>query len=110
MPLNHVGVGGSSTHGSGPRKIATWFATGERQTEAQRSLSPHALLHNAVEAIEPDSLTAGTVFTDLPEWDSLAALSVLAMVDAEYETEISGKELRGCKTLQDLFDVVRSKT
>lgn len=65
---------------------------------------------DAVEAIEPNSLTADTPFTDLPEWDSLAALSVLAMVDAEYNTEISGKELRSCKTLEDLFNVVRSKT
>jgi acyl carrier protein len=65
---------------------------------------------DAVEGIEPNSLIPDTAFTDLAEWDSLAALSVLAMVDAEYEVEISGKELRGCKTLQNLFDVVRSKT
>jgi acyl carrier protein len=65
---------------------------------------------DAVEGIEPNSLIPDTEFTDLAEWDSLAALSVLAMVDAEYEVEISGKELRGCKTLQNLFDVVRSKT
>jgi len=64
---------------------------------------------NAVEAIEPNSLTPETAFTELPEWDSLAALSILAMVDAEYDTEISCKELRGCRTLHELFDVVKSK-
>jgi acyl carrier protein len=64
---------------------------------------------NAVEGIEPNTLTPDVEFTSLPEWDSLAALSVLAMADAEYETEITGNELRQCKTLQDLFNVVQSK-
>jgi acyl carrier protein len=64
---------------------------------------------NAVEAIEQNSLMAETAFTQLPEWDSLAALSILAMVDADYDVEISGRELRGCKTLQELFEIVRSK-
>jgi len=31
------------------------------------------------------------------------------MVDAEYETEISGNELRKAKTLRDLFSIVQSK-
>lgn len=64
---------------------------------------------NAVEGVEPNSLNPDVKFKDIDEWDSLAALSILAMVDAEYETEISGNELRTCDTLQQLFDVVRSK-
>jgi acyl carrier protein len=63
----------------------------------------------AVEGIVPSSLNPDVEFTTLDEWDSLAALSVLAMVDAEYEAEISGNELRKCKTLRDLFNVVQSK-
>jgi acyl carrier protein len=64
---------------------------------------------SAVEGTEPGSLNPGTEFTTLDEWDSLAALSVLAMVDAEYETEITGNELRNSKTLRDLFTIVQSK-
>jgi acyl carrier protein len=64
---------------------------------------------NAVEGIEPGSLTPDTEFTMLEEWDSLAALSILAMVDAEYEAEISGNDLRKCKTLRDLYDIVRAQ-
>ena len=63
----------------------------------------------AVEGVEPNSLSPDTEFAELEEWDSLAALSVLAMVDAEYDSEISGNELRTCKTLADLFAVVQSK-
>jgi acyl carrier protein len=64
---------------------------------------------NAIEGIEPGSLTPDTEFATIEQWDSLAALSVLAMVDAEYDTEISGNELRKCRTLQDLFGVIQSK-
>jgi acyl carrier protein len=64
---------------------------------------------DAIEDIEPNSLSPDTPFTELVEWDSLAALSILAMIDAEYDTAISGKELRASKTLKDLFEVVRSK-
>ena len=64
---------------------------------------------NAVEDVEPGSLGPAVEFRTIEGWDSLAALSILAMVDAEYETEISGNELKKCKTLQDLFDVVQSK-
>lgn len=64
---------------------------------------------STVEGTEPGSLNPDTEFTTLDEWDSLAALSVLAMVDAEYETEITGNELRNSKTLRDLFTIVQSK-
>ena len=64
---------------------------------------------NAVEGIEPGSLTADVELASLEEWDSLAALSILAMVDAESEAEISGNDLRKCKTLGDLFEVVRAQ-
>jgi acyl carrier protein len=63
----------------------------------------------AVEGVAPNSLTPDADFHDLEQWDSLAALSVLAMIDGEYETEISGNELRRCKTLGDLYTIIQSK-
>lgn len=64
---------------------------------------------SAVEGIAPSSLDPDVELESLEEWDSLAALSVLAMVDAEYETEISGNELRRCKTIRDIYSVIESK-
>lgn len=48
-------------------------------------------------------------FRDLEEWDSLSALSVIAMIDEKYEVQLSGDELRSVSTLQELFDLVESK-
>ena len=50
--------------------------------------------------------TADTKFKQLDEWSSLAALSVIAMVDDEYDVIIKGNDIINSDTIQDLFDVV----
>lgn len=37
---------------------------------------------------------AETVFYDLDEWSSLIALSVIAMIDEEYDVTVKGDEMR----------------
>lgn len=54
-------------------------------------------------------LTPETNFRDLDEWTSLMGLAVMAMVDEEYNVQIKADDLRGCKTIQELFDLVNSK-
>ncbi len=48
-------------------------------------------------------------FRNLDEWDSLSALSILAMIDEEYEVQLSGEDLRSASSLSELFDIVKSK-
>lgn len=50
-----------------------------------------------------------TQFRELDEWDSLSALSVIAMIDEEYNIIISGSDLRSVSTIQELFDLLLSK-
>jgi acyl carrier protein len=50
-----------------------------------------------------------TIFKNLAEWSSLIALSVIAMVNEEYDVSIGAKEILGSTTLEDLFLVVKSK-
>lgn len=60
----------------------------------------------AVDFQEPVEVTAQTVLIDLPEWDSLAALGVIVMFDIEYGKTITGDDLKGCNTLEDLFKLL----
>lgn len=53
--------------------------------------------------------TPETVFHDLDEWSSLIGLSIIAMIDDEYEVTIKGDELRAAKTVADVFELVKSK-
>jgi acyl carrier protein len=52
---------------------------------------------------------AETKFKELEEWSSLSALSIIAMVDEEYDVEINGQDIRNCETIADLFKLVNSR-
>lgn len=63
----------------------------------------------AVEDVEPGSLSAETVFQELAVWDSLAILTVIAMLDAEYDVRLKADVLKSCGTLAALFALVCSR-
>lgn len=50
-----------------------------------------------------------TEFKALDEWSSLIALSVIAMVDEEYDVTIKGDDIRNSTTIEDLFNTVKAK-
>lgn len=54
-------------------------------------------------------LTQFTKFRDLDEWSSLTALSIIAMVDDEYDVRIKGDDIRNSETIEDLFSIVKSR-
>ena len=55
------------------------------------------------------SLTPDTRFREIPEWSSLTALSIIAMIDEEYGVALKGDDVRLANTIKDLFDVVQSR-
>lgn len=61
------------------------------------------------ENTEVSELNAETKFRELDEWSSLLALSILAMVDEEYDVQLKGEEMRATNTILELFDLVASK-
>lgn len=54
-------------------------------------------------------LTGATKFKELEEWTSLIALSVIAMVDDEYDVILKGDDIKGVSTIEELFNIVQSK-
>lgn len=52
---------------------------------------------------------ADTEFRTLDEWSSLMGLSIIAMVDDEYDVTLKGDDIRNSETIEDLFKVVASK-
>ena len=57
----------------------------------------------------PEVITAETRFKELDEWSSLTALSIIAMVDDEYDVIIKGNDILKSDTIQDLFAFVEKK-
>ncbi len=58
---------------------------------------------------DPAEITASTEFRALEEWSSLSALSVIAMVDEEYDVTLKGDDVKNAKTVEDLFNIVSAK-
>ena len=58
---------------------------------------------------DPNIISATTRFKDLEEWSSLLALSVIAMIDEEYDVEFRGDDIRGSNTAEDLYNIVKSR-
>ena len=50
-----------------------------------------------------------TEFKALEEWSSLSALSIIAMVDEEYDITLKGDDIKNSETLEDLFNLIQSK-
>ena len=53
--------------------------------------------------------TAETRFRDLEEWSSLIGLSIIAMVDEEYDVTLKGDDIKTSNTIQDIFEKVQNK-
>ena len=58
---------------------------------------------------EESVFTPETKFRELEEWSSLLALSIIAMVDEEYDVSLKGNEMKAANTIEELFDIVRAK-
>ena len=58
---------------------------------------------------EASAFAPDTDFRNLDEWSSLIGLSVIAMVDEEFDVAIKAVDFRGVTTIEDLYNVVVSK-
>lgn len=59
--------------------------------------------------IDTSNFSVLTDFKDNDEWNSLLALSVIAMVDEEYGVIITSDEIKQAKTIEELYMILKSK-
>ena len=58
---------------------------------------------------DASEFTPSTVFHDLDEWTSLIGLSVIAMVDEEFEVALNADDMTSSVTIEDLYNKVVAK-
>lgn len=58
---------------------------------------------------DESEFTAETEFRELDEWSSLISLGITGMVDEEYGVALMGADFRKADTIEDLFNIVKSK-
>ncbi len=59
--------------------------------------------------IEDRELNMSDEFREYEEWDSIANLSVIAMIDEEYEVIIENSQFKKINTLQELWDKIQNE-
>lgn len=56
--------------------------------------------------IEVSEITAETEFRELEEWDSIAYISVIAMLDEEYDIQIEMAQFKKLKTIGAILEYI----
>ena len=64
---------------------------------------------NLFDETDASQITLSTEFRNLDEWSSLIALSVIATADEEYDVKLKGDDIKNATTVEDLFNIVKSK-
>lgn len=54
-------------------------------------------------------LTLDVKFRELDEWDSLAYLSTIAMIDDEYDVVINANDFKALETLGDIVKAIEER-
>ena len=67
------------------------------------------LFANLFDETDINVFTPQTKFKELEEWSSLTAMGIIAFVKTEYGKSITGKEIRSCDTVEDLFNLLAVK-
>ena len=64
---------------------------------------------DSIIGLDVDALNRETYLDTLPQWDSLAVLVTITMVDEEYGVSLTGEDLQNCKTIGDIFYVINCR-
>lgn len=56
-----------------------------------------------------DEFNPETHYRDLDEWSSLTGLAILNMIDKKYGVKLSVSDIKNTSTIEDVYNVVKSK-
>ena len=68
-----------------------------------------AKLEEEFDDMEPGILSPESNFREKFEWNSINALILIALVKTEYDVAINAEDIQGSKTVQNLFDIIKSR-
>ena len=66
-----------------------------------------ALLEETLE-IDEGTLTEDTLLEDVDEYDSMAKLSLIVMMDDEFDVKVTGDMIKGFQTVGDILAVMEN--
>ena len=61
------------------------------------------------EDLEPGKLKPESNFREAFEWNSINALILIALIKTEYNVAINAEDIQKSKTVNDIFEIVKSR-
>ena len=61
----------------------------------------------AIFATSPEALTPDTPRSDIPDWDSLGVLTLMASLDTDFGIILSDDEVQTTKSVGDILEILR---
>lgn len=68
-----------------------------------------ALFAEQFDDTDGSEFKAETDFRDLDEWSSIIGLSIIAMVDEEFEVALKADDMKKATTIGDLYEIIKEK-
>jgi acyl carrier protein len=62
-----------------------------------------------LEGTDRHLISGKTEFRSIEEWSSFVALTIIAMVDSQYNIKITGEDIKRAVTIEDLYKIVISR-
>ncbi|GAA0874238.1 hypothetical protein GCM10009118_06460 [Wandonia haliotis] len=67
------------------------------------------LLEKEFEDIEEGTLIPSMNYREIPEFSSMHALILIALIDSEFDVLLNGEDLRSVNTIEELFNLVTER-
>ena len=61
------------------------------------------------EDTDPSEITASTNYRELDEWSSLIGMMVIAFVKTDMGKTVTGDDLKSCKSVDQLYNLIMAK-
>lgn len=58
--------------------------------------------------LDAGTLKPETMLSDLEEWDSIAVISFIALMDDEFDKLVRGKDIKEKETIGDIMDLMEA--
>jgi len=65
-------------------------------------------VQNELQDTPAEQITADTNYKELDEWGSLTSLSLISMIEEEYDKLITGADVRARNSVKELWEYVES--
>jgi acyl carrier protein len=67
-------------------------------------------IESEFEELTPGVIAPESKFRDVLDWSSVNALTVIALVDCEYDVILTAEDFMKSETIQDIFSILQSKS